>query len=166
MVWPAQFLGPLQGEQPTLPAPSRRTRRVPPQPWTLALAPVLRSSHAVHLLDSGRLLAADDPSTSPYAANALLPMSEIIIGMIQDELLPQAVLTLAECGHPSPHRGHMLAHRQVEALNERGIDLAAQGRQHGIDGLQGAKHHTMMHLRQTPAPHRLHHLRVEELRQW
>src|SRR5215470_4008491 len=75
MVWPAQFLGPLQGDQPTLPAPSRRTRRVPPQPWTLALAPVLRSSHAVHLLDSGRLLAADDPSTSPYAANALLPMS-------------------------------------------------------------------------------------------
>src|SRR5215470_7847396 len=75
MVWPAQFLGPLQGDQPTLPAPSRRTLRVPPQPWTLALAPVLRSSHAVHLLDSGRLLAADDPSTSPYAANALLPMS-------------------------------------------------------------------------------------------
>src|SRR5215470_16338094 len=78
MVWPAQFLGPLQGEQPTLPAPSRRTRRVPPQPWTLALAPVLRSSHAVHLLDSGRLLAADDPSTSPYAANALLPMSDFV----------------------------------------------------------------------------------------
>ena len=26
-------------------------------------------------LDHGRLLAADDPSTSPYAANALLPMS-------------------------------------------------------------------------------------------
>src|SRR5215471_3668697 len=76
MVWPAQFLGPLQGDQPTLPAPSRRTLRVPPQPWTLALAPVLRSSHAVHLLDSGRLLAADDPSTSPYAAYALLPMSD------------------------------------------------------------------------------------------
>src|SRR4029434_10575646 len=61
--------------QPTLPAPSRRTLRVPPQPWVLALASDLRSSLAVHLLDHGRLFAADGPSTSPYAANALLPMS-------------------------------------------------------------------------------------------
>src|SRR5437870_1245164 len=76
MVQPAQFLGPLQGYQPTLPAPSRRTLRVPPQPWALALASDLRSCTAVHLLDHGRLFAADGPSTSPYAANALLPMSD------------------------------------------------------------------------------------------
>src|SRR5215831_4700390 len=75
MVRPAQLLGPLQGDQPTFPAPARRTLRVPPQPRALALASDLRSSLAVHLLDPGRLLAADDPSTSPYAANALLPMS-------------------------------------------------------------------------------------------
>src|SRR6266568_902084 len=76
MVRPAQFLGPLQGYQPTLPAPSSRTLRVPPQPRALALASDLRSSLAVHFLDHGRLFAADGPSTSPYAANALLPMSE------------------------------------------------------------------------------------------
>src|SRR5262245_15156584 len=76
MVRPAQFLGPLQGDQPTLPAPARRTLRVPPQPRTLALASDLRSSLAVHFLDHGRLLAADGPSTSSYAANALLPMSD------------------------------------------------------------------------------------------
>src|SRR5215475_9777214 len=49
MVRPAQFLGPLPGDQPTLPAPARRTRRVPPQPRTRALASDLRSSLAVHL---------------------------------------------------------------------------------------------------------------------
>jgi hypothetical protein len=32
----------------------------------------------VHLLDHGRLCAADGPSTSPYAANALLPMSVVV----------------------------------------------------------------------------------------
>src|SRR5437870_13290494 len=75
MVRPAQFLGPLQGYQPTLPAPASRTLRVPPQSWALTLASGLRSSLAVHFLDYGRLFAADGPSTSPYAANALLPMS-------------------------------------------------------------------------------------------
>src|SRR5215813_10092537 len=75
MVRSAPFLGPLQGEQPTLPAPARRTRRVPAQPRALALASDRRSSLAVHLLAPGRLLAADAPSTSPYTANALLPMS-------------------------------------------------------------------------------------------
>src|SRR5215510_5991792 len=75
MVRSAQLLGPLQRDQPTFPAPAHRTLRVPPQPRALALASDLRSSLAVHLLDPGRLLAADDPSTSPYTANALLPMS-------------------------------------------------------------------------------------------
>src|SRR5262245_63977789 len=76
MVRSAPFLGPLQGEQPTLPAPARRTRRLPAQPRALTLAPHRRSSLAVHLFAPGRLLAADAPSTSPYTANALLPMSE------------------------------------------------------------------------------------------
>src|SRR5215468_10770066 len=75
MVRPVQFLGPLQGYQPTLPTPSSRTLRVPTQPRAPELASDLRSSLAMHVLDHGRLLAADDPSTSPDAANALLPMS-------------------------------------------------------------------------------------------
>src|SRR6266568_1128679 len=75
LVQPAQFFGPLQGYQPTLPAPPSRTLRVPAQPWALALASDLRSHLAVCFLDHGRLFAADGPSTSPYAANALLPMS-------------------------------------------------------------------------------------------
>src|SRR5262249_6547844 len=40
-----------------------------------ALASDLRSNLAIYFLDSGRLFAADGPSTSSYAANALLPMS-------------------------------------------------------------------------------------------
>src|SRR5215510_840542 len=79
MVRPAQFLGPLQGDQPTLPAPASRTLRVPAQPRAPALASGLRSSLAVYLLDYGRLFAADGPSTSPDAANALLPMSVLVI---------------------------------------------------------------------------------------
>src|SRR5437870_12975817 len=57
--------------------------------------------------------------------------AKIIVDMIQGELLPQAVLPRAECADPSPHRGHMLAHRQVEAATvERRIapPPAASGR--------------------------------------
>lgn len=88
-----------------------------------------------------------------------------IVGMIQGELLPQAILTLVEGGHPAPHCGHMLVHRQVEALNERGVDLAAPWSQHRIDGLHGAKHHAVPHPHQAPAPHGFDHLCIERLRE-
>jgi hypothetical protein len=49
------------------------------------------------------------------------------------ELLPHAVLTLAEGGHPSPDRGHMLAHRQVEAVTvDRGIAPSTPGSRAGL----------------------------------
>jgi hypothetical protein len=76
MVRPAQCLRPLQGDQPTLPALASCTLRVSAQAYARALGSDLRNHLAVHWLDPGRLLAADDPSTSPYAANALLPMSD------------------------------------------------------------------------------------------
>src|SRR6266568_346467 len=79
LVQPAHFFGPLQGYQPTLPAPPSRTLRVPAQPWALELASDLRSNLAVYFLDHGRLFAADGSSTSPYTANALLPMSEPVL---------------------------------------------------------------------------------------
>src|SRR5215831_10558574 len=81
--------------------------------------------------------------------------AKIVIGVEQYQLLPQAVLPLAQRADPSPHRGPMLAYREVEALNERGIDLAAQGSQHGMDGLQGAKDHAVPHLHQAPPAHGL-----------
>src|SRR5215475_14741376 len=81
VVRPAQFLGPLQGYQPTLPAPPSWTLRVPAQPYALELVSDLRNRLAVHVLDHGRFLAADDPSTSPYAANARLPMSVLDVDL-------------------------------------------------------------------------------------
>src|SRR5215510_2179363 len=94
MVRAAQFLGPLQGDQPTLPAPASRTLRVPAQPRAPALASGLRSSLAVYLLDYGRLFAADGPSTSPDAANALLPMSVAMITGQNDHGIRQPPLRL------------------------------------------------------------------------
>src|SRR5712691_8396771 len=90
--------------------------------------------------------------------------AKMVVDMVQNELLPQAVLTLTECGHPSPHRRDMLAHRQVEALNERRIDLPAVGRQHLLDCLHRAEHHAVAHPDQTSPAYGLDHLRIEQLR--
>src|SRR4029453_18791719 len=98
MVRPAQFLGPLPGDQPTLPAPASRTLRVPPQPRTRALASDLRNSVAVHLLDHRRLFAADGPSTSSYAANALLPMSALILTIFSNNSPPPLMVIMTPFG--------------------------------------------------------------------
>ena len=72
--------------------------------------------------------------------------------MIQCELLVYALLTLAEGGHPSPHRGDMLADAEVDALDEGGVDLPAAGRQHLLDRLQRAAHDPVLHAEQTAPP--------------
>src|SRR5262249_19600013 len=51
---------------------------------------------------------------------ARMRQAKMVLGVEQYQLLPQAVLPLAQRADPSPDRGHMLAHREVEALNERG----------------------------------------------
>src|SRR2546430_13865811 len=83
--------------------------------------------------------------------------------MIQGELLAYAVLAFAERTDPSSDRGHMLADAQVDALHERRVDLPAAGRQHLLDRLQRAEDDAVAHPDQTPAPHGLDHLRIEEL---
>src|SRR2546425_12737524 len=57
----------------------------------------------------------------------------------------------------------MLAYRQVDALNERGIDVPAAGRSDVLDRLQGAEHHAVPYPHQAPPPHGLDHLCIEEL---
>jgi hypothetical protein len=42
--------------------------------------------------------------------------AKIVVDMLQGELLPQTVLTLAEGGDASADRGHRLAHRPIEAV--------------------------------------------------
>src|SRR5215467_16173788 len=85
--------------------------------------------------------------------------------MEDSQLLPQPVFALAERADSSPDRGDMLPDDEVEALHEGGIDVPAMRSQHGIDGLQRAKHHAMTHPYQTPSAHGLDHLRREQLRQ-
>ena len=52
--------------------------------------------------------------------HARMGQAEIVVDMVQHELLAQADLTLAQRGHPSPHRGDMLADAQVEAVTVDG----------------------------------------------
>ena len=92
--------------------------------------------------------------------------TEIIVDMIQRQLLPQALLALAQRIDTPPHRRHMLADGQVDPLHERGVDLPAAGRQHLLHRLQGAEHHAVAHPYQPTAPYGLDHLRREELGQW
>src|SRR6266566_4635439 len=82
--------------------------------------------------------------------------------MIEHELLASAVLALAERGNPPSHRRHMLTESQVEAFNERRVDLPAAGRQHVLDPLQRAEDDTVLHLHQTATPYGLDDLGIEE----
>src|SRR4029450_4228318 len=91
--------------------------------------------------------------------------AEIIIDMIQYQLLPHAVLALAQCADSPSHRGHMLADGQVEALHKRRLDLPAAGCQHLLDRLQRAKYDSMPYADETATSHRPDHLRLEEARQ-
>ena len=81
--------------------------------------------------------------------------------MGQCQLLPQAVLALAQRADAPSHRGHMLADSQVEALHKGRLDLPAAGRQHLLDRVQRAKHDSMPDADQTATSHGLDHLRIE-----
>ena len=91
--------------------------------------------------------------------------TEIIVTVEHGHLLQQPVFALTQCADPSPDRGHMLTDGKVEPLHEGRVDVPATWGQHVIDGLQGTKHHAMLHVDEAPAPHGLDHLRVEQLRQ-
>src|SRR5207244_12308164 len=51
-------------------------------------------------------------------------------------------------------------------LHEGGVDVPAMRSQHGMDGLQRAKHHAMTHPYQAPATYGLDDLRVEQVGEW
>ncbi len=53
-----------------------------------------------------------------------------------------------------PDRGDMLADTEVEPFHKGRVDVPTQGGEHVIDGLQGAKHHTVMHVDQPPVERR------------
>src|SRR5262245_10711109 len=88
--------------------------------------------------------------------------AKIVVDMIQGELLPHAVLTLAERAHPSPDRGDMLADAQVDALNAGGVDGPTVHGQHLLNSRPRAEDHPRAHPHQAPPAYRLDHLRIEE----
>src|SRR5262249_50402819 len=87
---------------------------------------------------------------------------KIVGDMIQGQLLPHAVLTLAERANPSPDRGDMLADAQVDALNEGGVDGPTVHGQHLLNSRPRAEDHPRAHPHQAPPAYRLDHLRIEE----
>ena len=87
---------------------------------------------------------------------------KVMVHLEQYQLMPQAVFALAQCVDPTSYRRYALPDIQVEPLHKGRIDLPAAGRQHLLDRLQRAEHDAMRHVDQTPAPHGLHHLRIEE----
>src|SRR5215475_4438712 len=88
--------------------------------------------------------------------------AKIVVDLIQGELLPHAVLTLAERADPAPDRGDMLADAQVDALNEGGVDVPTVPGQHLLNSRQRAEDHPMAHPHQAPSAYRLDHLPIEE----
>src|SRR5215471_160251 len=60
----------------------------------------------------------------------------------------------------------MLANTEGDPLHEGGVDVPAIRSQHGIDGLQGAKHDAVSHPHQATAAYGLDDLRVEQLWEW
>src|SRR3954465_1003023 len=92
--------------------------------------------------------------------------AHIVIYLKHPQLLSQAVLALAQRADPAPDRGDMLADAEVDPLHEGGVDVPAMWSQHGIDGLQRAKHHAVTHPHQATAAYGLDDLRVEQLGEW
>src|SRR5881409_714578 len=59
----------------------------------------------------------------------------------------------------------MLADAEVEAFDERRIDLPATGRQHLLNRLKRAEYDPVAHPHQAPPAYRLDHLRIAQTRQ-
>jgi hypothetical protein len=85
--------------------------------------------------------------------------------VVERQLLPQPVFTLAQRADPSPDCGHMLPDGKVDPLHKGCVDVPPQWGEDVIDSLQGAKHHAALHIAPAPAPYGLDHLRIEQLRQ-
>ena len=87
--------------------------------------------------------------------------AKIVVGMEQHQLVPYAVLALAQRGDLPPDCRHTLPDIQVEPLDKGRLALLATGRQHLLDGRQGPEHHAVTHAHQAPAPHGLDHLGIQ-----
>ena len=76
--------------------------------------------------------------------------TEIVVGLVEGQLLVQAVFPFAQGHHTPPDRGHMLADGEIDPLDEGCVDLPALRGEHLLDGGQGAEHDAMAHADQAP----------------
>jgi|SRR5882724_1566311 len=84
--------------------------------------------------------------------------TEIVIALIHRQLLAQARLLFTQRGDASPHRRHMLTDAEVDALNERRVDLPAVGGQPLLDRLKRPEHRAVANTDHTAAPILFDHL--------
>src|SRR6266851_4749022 len=89
--------------------------------------------------------------------------TDIMVDVIQSQLLTHAVFPCVPCGDLLSHGGDRQTDVKVDPLVEGSIALPAQWRQHVFNGRQSAEHHAVSHADQTPAPHGLDRLDVEQL---
>ena len=78
--------------------------------------------------------------------------TKVVIRLEHHQLLPHAILPLAERGDTTPYGRHPLPDVHVEPLAQSRLDLPATGRQYLLDGFQGPKHHAVAHAHQAPPP--------------
>jgi hypothetical protein len=100
-----------------------------------------------------------------WGAQARVREHEIVVDLRQNSLLASPRFLFTQGVNPTPDGGDMLPDVQIQALNQRRVDLPAVLGQDCLDRLQGAQHHPMTHPHQTPPAHRLDPLRIEPRRQ-
>jgi hypothetical protein len=71
---------------------------------------------------------------------------EVVVDVKYHQLMPHAILALAQRVDLTPDRRHALANVQVEPLDKGGIDLPATGSQGVLDHLTRAEHHPVLDL--------------------
>jgi hypothetical protein len=86
--------------------------------------------------------------------------------MVETELVSQTSNTFGHGDHPSADRGDMMANRQIDSLDERGVDEPPPGGQDVHDLSQGPEHHPWTHADQAPAPILFDDLGIQQLRLW
>jgi hypothetical protein len=85
-----------------------------------------------------------------------------VVRLIQGQLLAHALLAFAQGHDATPDGGQVLVDRQVDALNERGVDVPPLWGQHVLDTSLRAEHYAMAHLNQLSASVFLDDLRIEQ----
>ena len=79
------------------------------------------------------------------AIGALGKHDHLVSGLFE-ELVPQAFLAFAQGHHAPPDGGDMLADGEIDALDERRVNLPTLWSQTVFDASQRTEHHAMTHL--------------------